>query len=212
MPNRNTTFHLVLAPDCRLTAVAPNVETAITLARDALPFLRAASQPRSLVVSSSEEDGEYTLICLLCEAVNPSRPGKTALVAMQEHQIEEHDLPAEAFQSAVRISITSEEEERYVWALPPALASLLGLAQASYLRATKRRKKDQAAEHLPSTPEVIGLVFKAHDVPPVVQTIHLVGQDVHAWYGYPSEAFGSGNPLVWPKGEWELAHPADILE
>ncbi len=210
MPNRNTTFHLVLAPDCQLTAVAPDVETAITLARDALPFLRAASQPGSLVVSSSEEDGEYTLTCLLCEAVNPSRPGKTALVAMQEHQIEEHDLPAEAFQSAVRISITSEEEERYVWALPPALASLLGLAQASYLRATKRRKKDQAAEHLPSTPEVIGLVFKAHDVPPVVQTIHLVGQDAHAWYGYPSKALRLGDPPMWPKAEWKIAHPADI--
>jgi hypothetical protein len=29
MPNRNTTFHLVLAPDCQLTAVAPDVETCI---------------------------------------------------------------------------------------------------------------------------------------------------------------------------------------
>jgi hypothetical protein len=202
----------MLAPDCQLTAVAPDVETAITLARDALPFLRAASQPRSLVVSTSDEDDEYTLTCLLCEVINPSRQGKTALVAMQEHQIEEHDLPVEAFQSAVHISITSEEEERYVWALPPALASLLDLPQASYLLATKRRKKDQAAEHLPSTPEVIGLVFKAHGVPPVVQTIHLVGQDAHAWYGYPSEAFGSGDPLALPKAEWELAHPTDISE
>ncbi len=202
----------MLAPDCQFTAVAPDVETAITLARDALPFLPTASLPYRPATFSSGEDDGYTLTCLLCGAVNPSRPGRTALVAMQEHQIEEHVLPAEAFQSAVRISNTSLEEERYVWALPPALASLLGFPQASYLRATKRRKKDQAAEYLPSTPEVIGLVFKARGVPPVVQTIYLVRQDEHAWYGYPSEAFGSGDPLVWPKGEWELAHPADILE
>jgi hypothetical protein len=41
---------------------------------------------------------------------------------------------------------------------------------------------------------------------------YLVRQDEHAWYGYPSEAFGSGDPLVWPKGEWEFTDSEDILE
>jgi hypothetical protein len=69
MPNRNTTFHLVLAPDCQLTAVAPDVETAITLARDALPFLRAASQPYIPATFSSGEDDGYTFTCLLCVTI-----------------------------------------------------------------------------------------------------------------------------------------------
>jgi len=47
-------------------------------------------------------------------------------------------------------------------------------------------------------------------VPPVVQTIHLVGQDAHAWYGYPSKALRLGDPPMWPKAEWKIAHPADI--
>jgi len=37
-----------------------------------------------------------------------------------------------------------------------------------------------------------------------------VGQDAHAWYGYPSKALRLGDPPMWPKAEWKIAHPADI--
>lgn len=210
MLNRNKPFYLMLAPECQLEALAPDVETAITLARDALPFLHQPSRSGSAAISSNEEDGAYTLTCLLCGTVNPQRPGKTALVAMQEHQMEEHDLPAEAFQSAVRISMVSSEAEIFVWAFPMGVTSLLGLPQASYLSVTKRRKIQTTEPPLPGT-SVIGLVFKSRDMPPVLQTIRFVDQDAHAWYGFPIDAPRSGNPLVWPRGIWESVDLADTL-
>jgi hypothetical protein len=211
MKNRNTPFSLMLAPDCQLEAFAPDVETAITLARDALPFFHQAYLSESTVVSSGDEGDASTLTCLLCGAVNPRREGATALVAMQEHQMEEHDLPAEAFQAAVRISMVPASAETYVWAFPQAVTARLSLPQASYLSATKRRTI-QAAEPLPHDSKVVGLVFKSRGMLPVLQIIHLVEQDERAWYGYPIDAPRAGDPLVWPRGEWEFADPADTLE
>jgi len=229
----NKAIHVMLAPDCQLEVLAPDSVTAITLARDALPFLRGASENESApipgVFQEQEGDEAYTLTCLLCGVINPLLPGKTALVAMQEHQMEEHDLPAEAFLSATRISLVPEEgqakEERFVYALSPDLAAALHLPQASYLRATRPHKDEQDLETPESTDGVISLVYKHAGCGPVeVQRVCLVGEDMHAWYGYShgkpvvvkgvsmlplltrSSCFVPhiGEPFVWPRDEWEL--------
>jgi hypothetical protein len=211
MLKRNKTFHLMLAPDCRVEALAPGAGTAITLAREALPFLQQAAPPEMTVRSGGGEDDAYALTCLLCGAVNPAREGATALVAMQEHQMEQHDLPAEAFQSAVRLSLVAAPEEIYVWAFPPAVSSRLRVSQACYLLATKYRGKP-AQEPPPPNSEIIGLAFKSQEEPTVLLTIYLVEQDEYAWYGYATDTPRSGDPLVWPRGEWERVDPANTLE
>lgn len=209
----HTTMRVMLAPGCQLKVVTSESSIAIALARDALPFLQATVDGPEHALGASPGQGEdYTLTCLLCGAINPTRPGRSALVAMQEHQMEEHDLPAEAFQSAACISLVSmngEEEERLVYAFPPALTALFGLPHSSYLRAVKWHKQQQVIElQQSSTLGLRTLAFQQTSDPmPELQAVYIVKEDEHAWYGYPHEALEDSyawEPLVWPKGEWEL--------
>jgi hypothetical protein len=201
MPKRPT-FHLMLAPNCQVAVEAADVNTALTVARDARPFLEHASATLSVPEPSSDGETKHTLTCLLCQAVDPEREGRSQLVAMQEHQMEMHGLTSEHFRASVRVFCGNNGEGCYVWAVPPALAKELYLPHLSYLRAIRRRMRPASVADESS----VTLVFRhPFDASEMRQEVLLIDEDALAWYGYLRDRASTEEVLMWPKGEWKRA-------
>ena len=127
---RNSTYTLVMAPGQRLEVSAPDVGTAIAVAREALKYLQGTSYHLAIAAAESLEQeqvddeawgGHYVLTCLLCGLAHPQSPGKSDLVAMQEHHMEVHGFKAEDLRLALRVNLPGDREH-FIWALAPAQA------------------------------------------------------------------------------------------
>src|SRR5712692_2771839 len=205
-------FHLMLAPTCKVEVGAPDITTALAVARDALAFLLDTHDEGCLAVPLSEgDDFHYILTCLLCSTVNPEREGRSHLVAMQEHQIAAHDLTPEHFRAACRVFLGTGDEGCYVWALAPVLAAQLHLPHKSYMRARRYTAAPSVPveKRGPQPDGYVTLVFvHPFDASETRQDVFLVDLDALAWYGYRRGDLRVGEPLVWPKGEWSRADEA----
>lgn len=202
MPKRPT-FHLMLAPNCQVAVEATDVNTALTVARDARPFLEYASATLSV---PDPGETEFTLTCLLCQAVDQERDGRSQLVAMQEHQMEAHGLTPEHFRASVRVFCGNDGEGCFVWAVPPALAKELHLPHLSYLRAIRGRMRPASTHNASPDESPVTLVFRhPFDASETRQEVLLIDEDALAWYGYLRDRASTDEVLVWPKGEWKRA-------
>jgi hypothetical protein len=214
---RNSTHTLVMSPGQRLeVSASPDVGTAIVVAREALKYLQGTSYHLAIAAAESLEQeqvddeawsGHYVLTCLLCGLAHPQSPGKSDLVAMQEHHMEVHGFKAEDLRLALRVNL-SDDKEYFIWALAPAQANALGLKQLCYLRAVKKSVLSikPAAQPQDTAPRYTTLVQKSSfDGTPRLQEVLVTGQDEHAWYGYHRGDAREEEPPVWPRGEWELS-------
>ena len=125
---------------------------------------------------------------------------------MQEHHMEVHGFKAEDLRLALRVNLPGDGEH-FIWALAPAQANMHGLKQLCYLRAVKKSVLSiQPAAQPQDTANYTTLVQKSSfDGTPRLQEVLVTGQDEYAWYGYSRKDSGEEEPLVWPKGEWELS-------
>jgi hypothetical protein len=213
---RNHTFPLVMSPGQRLAVIAPDAGVAIAVAREALTYLQgsncdaAMATAHAFVKQQADEAGgyPYVLTCLLCGLVHPQCPGKSDLVAMQEHHMEVHGFKAGDFELALRVN-RFDDSAHYIWALAPALANLLGLPQLCYLRAVKLPSASVQPEIGPKVmdgPYTTLVYTSPFDGSSTLQAVLVAKQDTYAWYGWPrGQEEGQGDLLVWPKGEWKLA-------
>jgi len=212
---RNSTYTLVMSPGQRLEVSAPDVGTAIAVAREALKYLQGTSYHLAIAAADSLEQeqvddeawgGHYVLTCLLCGLAHPQSSGKSDLVAMQEHHMEVHGFKAEDLRLALRVNLPGDREH-FIWALAPAQANVLGLKQLCYLRAVKKSVLSiKPAAQPQDTANYTTLVQKSSfDSTPRLQEVLVTGQDEYAWYGYHRGDAREEEPLVWPRGEWELS-------
>jgi hypothetical protein len=213
---RNHTHTLVMSPEHRLEVVAPDVASAIAVAREALGYLQGRNFDAAIAATLSFQEGQvdeawggrYVLTCLFCGLLHPTCAGKSDLVAMQEHHMEAHGFQSEDFSVALRVN-RHGDFTHFIWALPPAMANVLGLTQMCYLRAVKLPSASSQSEIGPKVtdgPYVVLVHSSSDSSAPVLQELLVTTQDAHAWYGWPhSEREGEGEPLVWPKGEWKSA-------
>ena len=211
---RNSIHTLVMAPGQRLEISASDVGTAIGVAREALKYMQGTSYHLAIAAAESLEQeqvdeawgGHYALTCLLCGLAHPQSSGKSDLVAMQEHHMEVHGFKAEDLRLALRVKMPGDREH-FIWALAPAQANMHGLKQLCYLRAVKKSVLSiQPAAQPQDTANYTTLVQKSSfDGAPRLQEVLVTGQDEYAWYGYSRKDSGEEEPLVWPKGEWELS-------
>ena len=212
-------FHLMLTPTCKVEVGAPDITTALAVARDALPFLQDTHDEQRFPVSLSDSDDfQYTLTCLLCRMVNPQHASHSHLiamhshlVAMQEHLIAAHQLTPEHFRAACRVFLGTGDEGCYVWALAPVLAAQLHLPHKSYMRARRYTAAPSVPveKRGPQPDGYVTLVFvHPFDASETRQDVFLVDLDALAWYGYRRGDLRVGEPLVWPKGEWSRADEA----
>jgi hypothetical protein len=213
---RNRTYTLVMAPGQHLDVLSPDVAAAIAVAREALVYLQGSAYDAAMAATLSFQEeqvdeawcGRYVLTCLFCGLVHPTGSGTSDLVAMQEHHMEAHGFQAEDFSVALRVN-RSGDSTHFIWALPPAMANVLGLTQVCYLRAVKLTEGSSQSEN---GPKVVGgsyiwLVHRPSESSALtLQEVRVTTQDGHAWYGWPrGKSEQGGEPLVWPKGEWESA-------
>src|SRR2546429_6573273 len=136
-----------MSPGQRLEVSAPDVGTAIAVAREALKYLQGTSYHLAIAAAESLEQEQvdddeawgrhYALTCLLCGLTHPQSPGKSDLVAMQEHHMEVHGFKAEDLRLALRVNLPGDREH-FIWALAPAQANMHGLKQLCYLWAVKK--------------------------------------------------------------------------
>ncbi len=124
---RNSIHTLVMAPGQRLEISASEVGTAIGVAREALKYLQGTSYHLAIAAADSLEQeqvddeawgGHYVLTCLLCGLAHPKCPGKSDLVAMQEHHMEVHGFKAEDLRLALRVKMPGDREH-FIWSPCP---------------------------------------------------------------------------------------------
>lgn len=209
MTEQQQHFPIRLSPGETLDVHAPDITTALDAARVAyLSLLRAGRGDAEPLVWDLGGSG-YVLKCLYCALQNPERPERSLLVAMQEHQAEEHGLAFEVLNSS--ISVAREVPDRpgvtvYIWTLSEEVKDRLALPQRCYVQATRYSPQALEWQGVIDRASVLSLVYAQPFVGSAGQVgVVLERQDDLAWYGHPINGGRGPAPLVWPKGEWRLA-------
>jgi hypothetical protein len=208
MIEKRQLFPIRLSPSETLEVWAPGITAALDAARMALPYLRQQAGTSGGALARGDEGLTYILTCLLCGATNLSDPGKSQLVALQEHQMEAYGFTSQAFQSALSVSRQMQDETRYVWVVPQAFADLLHLPQRCFMRAIRRPPKEQQAvptTQLRPSGVVRALEYKRPIDGVVTQMVSVEDEDEHTWYGFPCGEESTSVRLAWPRSEWRLA-------
>lgn len=197
------TFYIMMSPKTLLEIGAPDSETAVAAARDALPHLHLKKNEQDEAILVDGQMLFYRLSCLICGAVNPERAGKSYLIAIQEHLMEEHRLTLDDIRANIRVFLGTADEGCYVWALLPKNAERLQLTHLSYMRAARFTTKIPV---LPPQQDMDGytkLVFiHPFDGSTTQCDVDVLYEDALAWYGYLRGNTRTGNPYIWPKKEW----------